>query len=239
MPGAQAIYPTYRLATALAVYHQNYWSNLHAALAGAYPVIEQLVGKDFFRLMTRQFIAQYPSRSGNLHHYGSAMAGFLANYPPAQDLDYLADVAALEWACHNAYFAAEAAPLDLDKLSQLPPSVYPELRLLVHPACQVVHSRYPVVAIWQAHQGDAPSEFHIAINSGPCIALVSRKNYVVQVSNITTAESAWLHSIQAGIPLGTATDETLERYPDFDLPAALLKLAANNVLTDFALGTGS
>lgn len=239
MPRAQAIYPHYQLATALAVYRQNYWSNLHNALAGAYPVIEQLVGKDFFRLMTRHFIAQHPSRSGNLHHYGSAMAGFIAAYLPVQDLAYLPDIAALEWACHDAYFAVEAAPLDLVKLSQLPPSVYPKLRLHVHPACQVVHSRYPIIAIWQAHQADAPSEFHIAIDSGPCIALVSRKNYMIQVSSITTSESAWLHKIQAGTLLGEATDETLAQYPDFDLPAALLKLAANNVLTDFALGAGS
>jgi len=60
-------YPHYSADTALEVYRNNYRGNLHDALAGAYPVIRQLVGDEFFRYMARKFIEQYPSRSGNLH----------------------------------------------------------------------------------------------------------------------------------------------------------------------------
>ena len=235
-PQIDTDYPNYSVATAIEVYRNNYRGNLHDALAGAYPVIKQLVGDDFFRLLARKFIEQHPSRSANLHHYGAELADFVATFAPAQELVYLPDVAALEWACHVAYFVTDEATLDLDRLAQIPPEQYPDLILRTHPACQVVRSRYPIAAIWQAHQTGADSDFHIDLDSGPSIALVSRNEDVVQVSELAEADADWLEGIQAGTPLGAATVATLERYPDFDLPAALLKLVAQNVLTDFSLG---
>lgn len=230
-------YPNYSAAVAIEVYRNNYRGNLHDALAGAYPVIQQLVGEDFFRLLARKFIERHPSHSANLHRYGAELADFVATFTPAQALVYLSDVAALEWACHVAYFVADEAMLDLNRLAKIPPEAYPNLILRIHPACQVVHSPYPIVAIWQAHQPGASSDFQIDLNSGPSIALVSRQDGKVQVDECAKADADWLQGIQTGMPLGTATDATLERYPDFDLQAALLKLVALNILTNFELKT--
>ncbi|MFZ1713552.1 MAG: DNA-binding domain-containing protein [Nitrosomonas sp.] len=229
-------YQNYSVTTAIEVYRNNYRGNLHDTLAGAYPVIEQLVGKDFFRLLTRRFIGQHLSRSGNLHHYGAEMAGFVAAFEPAQELAYLPDVAALEWACHCAYFADDAATLDIDKLAQVLPEQYPNLILHIHPACHLVRSRYPIAAIWHAHQPGATGDFHIDLDSGSSNALVSRKHDVVLVNELTEADAAWLQSIQAGTQLGEATATTLEHYPDFNLQAALLNLVAQNVFKNFILG---
>ncbi|MDO9101791.1 MAG: putative DNA-binding domain-containing protein [Candidatus Nitrotoga sp.] len=41
------------------------------------------MGKEFFRLLTRQFIGQHRSRSGDLHHYGAEMAGFITVFDSA------------------------------------------------------------------------------------------------------------------------------------------------------------
>ncbi|CAH1385349.1 HvfC/BufC N-terminal domain-containing protein [Candidatus Nitrotoga sp. M5] len=226
----------YSVAIGIEVYRNNYRGNLHDTLVGVYPVIEQLVGKDFFRLLTRRFIGQNLSRSGNLDHYGAEMADFVAAFEPAQELAYLPDVAALEWACHCAYFADDAASLDIDKLAQIPPEQYPNLILHIHPACHLVRSRYPITAIWHAHQLSASGDFHIDLDSGSSNALVSRKNDVVLVDKLTEADAAWLQSIQAGTQLGEATASTLEHYPDFNLQAALLKLVAQNVFENFTLG---
>jgi hypothetical protein len=225
-------YQEYSVDVAVAVYRNNYRGNLHDALAGAYPVVEQLVGSDFFRLITRQFIGQHDSRSGNLHHYGAEMAGFLAAFEPARALPYLSDVAALEWACHRAYFADDAAALDIGKLAQLPAEQYPELILHIHPACRLLRSSYPVADIWLAHQPGADSDFRIDLDTGSCNALVSRKDDVVLVGELSDAEAAWLNRIQSGASLGAATDSALELRSDFDLQSALPKLLQLGVLTD-------
>jgi hypothetical protein len=228
--------PRYSEERGVEVYRNNYRGNLHDALAGAYPVIRQLVGEDFFRLLARRFIEAHPSRSGNLHRYGAEMASFVASFEPAQGLPYLADVAALEWACHCAYFADDTTTFDIAFLAQIPAERYPDMVLHIHPECRLVHSRYPIAAIWQAHQPGADADFRIDLDSGSCNALVSRKDDVVLVNELTDADTAWFQYMQANTRFEEATVATLGRYPDFDLQAALLKLAAQNVISDFTLG---
>lgn len=232
-PEAASAYSEYPATTAVEVYRNNYRGNLHDALAGAYPVIEQLVGKDFFRMLTRQFIGRHHSVSGNLHHYGAEMADFVAEFAPAQDLEYLADVASLEWACHCAYFSPDADTLDFVRLSRIPQEHHPDLVLITHPAIHVVPSRFPVAEIWQAHQPGAPGDFHIELDSGPCNVLVSRKADVVLVNEISGADHEWLTRIKAGNTLGDATAGTLERYPEFDLQSVLPAMVSRGVFAGF------
>lgn len=227
--------PGHSLASALDIYRNNYRGNLQDTLAAAYPVIVKIVGEEFFRMMAREFIQLHPSRSGNLHLYGMEFAEFVAAYAPAQSLAYLGDVAMLEWACHRAYFEPDADALDMARLAQIEPEQYAHLRLLLHPACRIVHARYPIAAIWRAHQPGMPSDFHIDLDSGPRGVLVYRKDDVIQVDELTAADADWLQRIQADVALGEAVAATTERYPEFDLPSALLHLVTQGLLIDFEL----
>lgn len=235
-PMTDAGYPHYSIDTAIEIYRNNYHGNLHDALAGAYPVINQLVGDDFFRFMARQFIAQYPACNANLHCFGAELADFLTTFAPAQKLVYLPDVAVLEWACHRAYFADDAVMPDISKLAQIPSEQYSDLIMRIHPACRVVRSPYPISAIWHAHQPGERGDFHIDLNSGASIVLVNRIADVVQVNELEVDYAAWLHEILAGHTLGAAADSTWEQFPEFDLQAALLTLVKQNILIDFGLG---
>lgn len=232
-------YLNYRVETALDIYRNNFRGNLHDALAGAYPVIEQLVGKEFFRFLTRQYIGQHHSRSCNLNHYGDQMANFVTAFEPARDLVYLADVASLEWACHLSYLAPDADTLSIVRLSQISQEQYPFLVLLTNPACHVVQSCYPIADIWHAHQLDASNNFHIDLETGPCNALVSRKDGVVMVSKLTEADTLWMKALRDEIPLGEAVSVTSASYPDFDLQAALVNAVAQDVIVDFRFNSGS
>lgn len=232
-PEAGSVYPAYSATTAIEVYRNNYYGNLHDALAGAYPVIEQLVGKEFFWMLTRQFIGQHHSGSGNLHHYGVEMANFIADFEPAQGLVYLADIASLEWACHCAYFAPDADALDFGRLSQVSQDKYSNLVLITHPACHVVPSRFPIAEIWHAHQPGTHGDFHIELDSGPSTVVVSRKDDAVLAKKISEADSEWLTRVKAGTTLGEATVSTLERFPNFDLQSGLSNLVTQGVFADF------
>lgn len=229
----QDSYGAYKVDTAIAVYRNNYLGNLIDTLAGAYPVVEQLVGKDFFRVMALRYIEQHGSHGGNLHHYGAEMADFITSFEPAGGLVYLTDVAALEWACHRAYFADDVVPFDVSTLARIAPGQYEALTLHLHPACHLVESRYPLAAIWRAHQPGAPEVFHIDLDNGPSHALVTRKEDVVQVDELPPANARWLQRILAGMSLGTATAETLAHHAEFDLQAILLQLTEQKMLTGF------
>lgn len=234
-PHINADYAQYSSAVAIGVYRNNYFGNLHDALAGAYPVIEQLVGRDFFRHLARSFIQQHGSKNANLHHYGAQMADFLATFEPSKYLVYLPDFARLEWACHCAYFAEDATALNLADLAQIPPECYADMILHLHPSCHLLSSRYPISAIWHAHQPDAACDFHIDLDRGGSNVLVIRCDDLVNVVELLQADAAWLQAVQKGASLGVSTDAIQVRYPDFDLPSLLLMLVANNALTNFNL----
>jgi len=216
------------------VYRNNYRGNLQDALAGAYPIIEQLVGAEFFRRLARDFISLHGSFSANLFDYGAELSDFLMGYAPAHSLPYLSDMARLEWACHRAYFAVDAAPLELVRFTQVAPEEYANLLLHVHPACHIVASAFPIVEIWQAHQ--PVGTFEIDLARGGEIALVIRQDDVVTVRELTEDEAHWMNGIMQGQRLGEATDATLNRHPAFDLQNTLLLLASLGVWTDFTLG---
>ena len=146
----------YSLERGMEVYRNNYRGNLHDALAGAYPVLRQLVGEAFFRRLARSFIEQHPSRSGNLHDYGGEMSRFLQQFEPVQHLPYLPDMASLEWAWHRAYLAEDVPAFDVQRLSSLAPDSYAHLRWQLPAGSALLASDYPLSLVWQAHQPGEP-----------------------------------------------------------------------------------
>ena len=224
--------PRYPEERGVNVYRNNYRGNLHDTLAAAYPVIRQLVGEDFFRLLAKRFIEQHPSRSGNLHRYGSEMAEFLTHFENTQHLAYLPDMARLEWAYHHAYFAADVAPFDLARLAAIAPDSYASLRWQLHPGCSLLTTTYPVAAIWQAHQ-DGAGDFNIDLNSGGDSLLVYRNGLSIKVVHVAPASLHWLVRLQQNITMGIATEATLSTHADFDVATALHHWLAQHVLIDF------
>lgn len=229
-PGATA--PRYAPDAALAAYRNNYRGNLQQALAGTYPVIMQVVGEAFFRPLAARFIDAHPSRSGNLHDYGAALGPFLEDFAPARSLPYLPDLARLEWACHRAWFAPDAASPDWARLATLPPESCDGLVFPLHPAAALLASAHPVGAIWHAHQPGAPADFHIDLDQGPCHLLVHREGLVVAATALDPAEHAWLSRIALGLTLTGATAGTLADHPDFNPSTLLPLLQTPGVLAD-------
>ncbi|MDE2623336.1 MAG: putative DNA-binding domain-containing protein [Betaproteobacteria bacterium] len=235
MPGASARTTRYSLEAALDIYRNNWRHNLRAALAGAYPVLEQVVGTEFFHHLASRFMEVHPSTSGNLHDYGAALPAFLHGFAAAQSLPYLPDLAALEWACHRAYFAQDENPLDLQALARVPEDELEQLAFALHPACALLSSAWPVAAIWHAHQPGAPEDFHIDLDAGLCRLLVGRSEGKATLTELAADEFLWLSRICAGATLGQATTQTLESHPDFNPGTLLPRLALNGTFVRFTL----
>ena len=138
----------------LAIYHRNARANWRGALSAAYPTVRRLVGAAFFDIACDAYARAHPSRSGDLAAFGGELARFLAGYGPAAALDYLPDVARLDWAVHESFLAADAGPIDLAALSRVPEARYAGLRFILHPAARLLQSAHPVVAIWEANRAD-------------------------------------------------------------------------------------
>jgi hypothetical protein len=218
-------------AERLAVYANNVASNWRGTLADIHPVVLRLVGPAFFNEAARQYGLANPSRSGDLHRFGSTFGNFLAAYPHARDLPYLADVALLEWACHEVFHAAEAPALDLAALSQVPEGDYGALRFHQNPAVRLVRSAFPIEAIWRANQPDRDGTPER--DEGADFVLVSRPELEVQLECLPEGEWHFLAALAAGQDLDIASQAFSEDAAAL-LGPALQRHVANRTLTGFS-----
>ncbi len=181
------------------VYRNNMRHSLTRAVAAQFPVVQTLVGPEFFSAMAQVFIARTPPRSPVLLHYGDTFPAFLTDFAPVKHLPYLADVARLEYARSRACHAADADVLSADALLG---TDLPTLRLTLHPSVILYQSSFPAVQIWQAHQPQSGTpDFHPA----PDYALVARQpDFSVIVARVDAATYSVLAALRSGRSLGFA-----------------------------------
>lgn len=215
-----------------AVYRNNVAHGLSRALAARFPVIERLVGAEFFAALARAYCAAHPPHSPQLFLWGDDFAAFLATFPPLRSLPYLPDVARLEWARGLAYHAADAAPAGPEALAAAAKAPG-ALHLRFHPSVQLLRARHAAVTIWAANQPGAQPQEIDAMRPEAALVLRDRAD-VVQVLPLTPAEAEVSAALLRGLPLLAAV--ALVTAPGFDPGTFLFTLLRHGALTGFATG---
>lgn len=221
----------------LQVYKNNFRLSLTNSLAAVYPVIEKLVGKQFFNYACHEFINSYPSRHGNLHQYGNEFADFLSEFDPARSLPYLADMARFEWAYHEVFHEASAGRFDTQALQQVPEQQYSNLVFYLHPASRLLASRYPLTRIWQANQADNPEK--ISLQECDNFFLVGRRNNENVFQTLEKIDFDFLSLVSAEFCLEEITDRLRSNNGDseVDLNALLISHVTTGNICKFKVNS--
>ena len=217
----------------LQVYQNNFKLSLTNNLAAIYPVIERLVGEQFFKYACDEFIRNHPSRHGNLHKYGDEFAAFLSSFDPARSLPYLADMARLEWAYHEVFHEASANKLDIQALQQVKEDQYPNIIFSLHPASRLLASRYPLTKIWQANQVDNPEQ--INLKERDYFFLVGRRNNENIFQTLNKFDFDFLSLVKSNQRLQTISEQLQALNNDslIDFNALLIKHVSTGNICKF------
>ncbi len=142
-------------ACRLAIHRNNVIASLVDALADTFPVVQELVGSEFFRAMAAVFVRQAPPRSRILAQYGQEFPSFIDQFEPARSVPYLADMGRLEFARVRAYHAADGEAVESEALRLALPATdfIAQLRHLSPASLSLVPSQFAIVSLWAAHQG--------------------------------------------------------------------------------------
>lgn len=201
-----------------------YRGNLHAlwsnALHNAFPVIHQLVGAEFFDQLSILYGQQFPSQSGDLNVFGQHFADFLQGEVSVQAYPYFSSVAALEWQQHRAYYAADADAFDLASFLSVAGEDATSYALICHPAFALFQANFAAVQICFAHQNEAKQVINMTVDE-PSYALVSRKDWRVQLTQLSEAEFVSLRALRDGESLGVALEMAMDLDPGFDVASIL------------------
>jgi hypothetical protein len=206
-----------------AVYRNNRMAGLAENLEAAFPAVRRLVGEAFFAATASAYVTQQPPRSPVLLLYGESFGDFLDGFPPAAGVPYLGDVARLEWARRFACHAADAIPLPVASLAEVPEAALPALRFTLHPSLRLVTSRWPVASLWAA-----TAEVDMA--RGEDVAVL-RPELTVEVRVLPPSGLTFIAALAGGATLGVAAEVALAAAPDGDLAAHLHGLFALGAVT--------
>jgi hypothetical protein len=216
----------------IAIYRNNVFSNYQKTLSAVYPVLERLVGEQFFRQTADAYISAYPSLSGDLNEYGANFSQFLAAFEPVKQLPYLPDMARFEWLMELVFHAADHAPMAMAKLANVSEDQYGGLRFTLHPASQLFQSNYPIAKIWQVNQPDWQGDCAVDLQLGGCELLVFRQHFSIVIKPLTKGEYVMLHGLAAGKDINTTFCKAFEVQNDLDLGSFLQQMIHNSLLVD-------
>ncbi|WP_425965172.1 putative DNA-binding domain-containing protein [Rhizobium nepotum] len=213
-----------------AVYRNNVHVGLTTALGQRFPVTKRLVGSDFFTGMARAYATDHKPLLPLMMQYGDDFPDFIAVFPPAASLVYLADVARIEVAWTEAYHAADGVPLEVAQLFAVPPEHIANVSLVAHPSARLVVSDFPAASIWSAHQGDAVTS---VTDWRPETTLVVRPATHVEITVLPSVDAVFAARLLEGARLGEAALTALATAPGFDFGSAMIGLTGLGAFSAF------
>jgi len=228
--------PLARLSAAdsLGIYQSAVAESLHQALRDIFPVCAAVVGADCFRGMARRHQRSLYSEGGgapiaaaahsaDLGRCGEGFPELIGELEFLSGVPYLADVARLEWAWHDAFTAPGSAPPPaseaaaggggLGRLAEVLAQDPAQWRFVAPPSAHLFESHFPVLAIWQAHRPDASAEGdlqfdasrEIDFEAGDDRLMVWRRGLDLRIDRV---EDGWW-PLLAGVVSGCSVAEML------------------------------
>ena len=201
------------------IYRNNRAVSLIDSLKATFPAVHKLVGEAYFSAVARSFIDEHPPVSAVMAEYGANFGEYIRQSPNAQNIPYVADLAALEWARLQSFHAADAASLPLDVLlSKAEPAQYDSLVFTVLPSLFQLSSRWPVGSLWSeisSPAAQAADQPEMDMNSPEHIVVV-RPEYEVFVQVLPESGAMLLEQLKRGDSLQEAVSSVTENDPEFD-----------------------
>jgi hypothetical protein len=247
------ILPSRALASSarLEIYVDAYFERLLECLREDFTATRFAVGDALFDALAFGYLQHYPSRSYTLNTLGQQFPKFLADTrlhvhempssaPPSWP-EFVIELATFERLLRDVFDGpgSELAPvLDFEKLREIPPEKWGELRLTIAPCLRLHPFEHPVHAYWSAfkdHQEPGPPD------SRTTWLAISRRDFVVERDELTELEFALLGRLAQGETVagaiasaaqdGRASWELLER----EIPAWFARWTAAGYFLGYEL----
>ena len=220
-----------RSRAGLSVYRNTVAKARADSLFGLFPTVERLVGTDWFQQAALAFATESPPQTPVLDDYGLDFPAWLAVFPPAREMPYLAPVARLDLAWSRAHRSVDAAvlkPADVAGMSA--PAMFAS-RAILHPSAQMFWFDWTVPSIWLANRPDAEPGQEVTWTDTPEGLLVLRPGMVVSQRRLSRSEWMFLDACRTGRTLGQAVTAALRPDPRANLSQIFASLLSAGVFT--------
>jgi len=137
-----------RPADRLAVYANAYFVRIHDCLREDFGALARALGATAFHDLVKTYVMMHPPTRASLRHAGRHLAEHLTIEPFAaiftRRCPYAADLARLEWAMAEAFYAEDARVLAREDLAAVAPDAWRDLRFQTTPSFRLLACGWPV-----------------------------------------------------------------------------------------------
>jgi hypothetical protein len=208
----------------VAIYATMYRGRLVEALRETFPNLVRFLGDEGFAALAVDYLLRHPSEHHDVGQVGRHLAAFLREFPDPERPD-LADLAELEWARQQAFFAPRAEPVGAEALAGLDAGAFMRARLALSPALQVLALAHAAAPLWRRLEDGEPPD---PPSPGPAPVAVWRSGFEVFHGALALDEAAALEAARAGGSLATIC----AAFGDREDPAAAAHAALSSWLDE-------
>jgi len=201
------------------IYQNNLLVTATNALSLNYPVIEQMIGSETMRRLTRHLLEMELPSSGDWADFGKQLPQLIKKTPLHQAHPYLETMAILEWNLKQAAISATTT-LDVVSLSRLSESDLSRVYLHFGAGINLIKSPFKVDELWRLHHtkdgetSDIAAQIYEILNqtAGPYYFITYQKDHLPCIKSITKETYQWCSSVMQGYSLA----ELFEQQATFD-----------------------
>lgn len=202
----------------LSIYRSNINGAHQKVLGQVYPAILNILGEDYFNQLCRVYRFEYPSMDSDLNNYGEKFSLFIEEqieqHQELTGLEYLADLAWLEWNWHASYYAKNDKPFSFEKLALIDPDLQDKIYFRISNAFSLHSTIYPLLDIWNANKGLVKDIQEFQMPDAEVYFCISRKEFTPIVNLLDYGQYILLKSISDCVSLVQLAE--LENVYDFE-----------------------
>lgn len=207
--GDGGIEPVHRLA----VYANAYFARIHDCLREDFGALACALGAAAFHDLVKTYLMMHPPTRPSLRHAGAHLAEHLSTSPFeaifSRRCPYAADLARLEWAVIEAFYAPDSPVLSREDLAAVPSGDWGALRFEPSASLQILSCAWPVHEVRERFdREDAASVWDPvpALDAEPTDLCVWRQGERIRCRAISALEREALGAVGAGEPFAAICD---------------------------------
>ena len=196
------------------IYQNAYIIRIVEALQDDFKVLNRAMSAELFSNLVERYLKDYPSTYFNISDVGKHLGCFLRNTEYEKELPFFAELADLEWALIEVFWADDTPPIKSATFSGKSEYEISEVHLLLHPSVRLLQFTHAIAQVYNAFD-QCDGDFYKPPEKGHFKLLVYREDHIAKFSEITAPEFKLLSTLQNPVTLVelSTTAEALEFTP--------------------------
>lgn len=134
----------------LEIYREQFWLRHTSSLVEDFPGLGGVLGQADWERLAEEYLEAVAPTSFSLRDLGDRMPEFVERAAWLPHRELCRDMARLEWRYIEIFDAADAPPLDAERLASVPASAWEQARMVMSPALRLLRVEYPVADLRRA-----------------------------------------------------------------------------------------